>query len=56
MFNASAQYDLTNHVRLSMTVNNLFDEGLSRAGGEDPPGSQTPVLEQLSQGLCANVT
>lgn len=27
MFNASAQYDLTDHVRLSVTVNNLFDEG-----------------------------
>ncbi|WP_297803895.1 TonB-dependent receptor [uncultured Brevundimonas sp.] len=27
MFNASAQYDLTDHVRLSLTVNNLFDEG-----------------------------
>jgi outer membrane receptor protein involved in Fe transport len=37
MFNASAQYDLTDHVRLSMTVNNLFDEGLSRAGGEGRP-------------------
>lgn len=27
LFNASAQYDLTDHARLSLTVNNLFDEG-----------------------------
>jgi outer membrane receptor protein involved in Fe transport len=41
MFNASAQYDLTDHVRLSMTVNNLFDEGPVK----DPTYSAYPYYD-----------
>lgn len=41
MFNASAQYDLTDHVRLSVTVNNLFDKGPVK----DPTYSAYPYYD-----------